>query len=924
MVIKLTDFFIGHIMPYGIWLGAFYLLISWLEERWRKADLVAFWKRKVVKISVIGGLIAVLLRALYLILKPWLIKQAWYNMLVHGLSQFWNLLTAYGVIATVISYYMKVYTPIKTYFIDPYWALWMNAFVVTFGICIVIELFALRWRVAFARAINILIFTVLSYPKIFSYLWGYQTPIEDILLANKIKAKLRENLNDSYEDALQGYDENGKKFENGAGGTSSTQTKKATALAMRRSSVKVRTTMDGTRKAKLFVLQSREAETDRSIEGVLKGFGERVSGDSVYFPSEVTYSQKDKGYVLDSSVPFNAGTNLGSWTSIFVDPLAIDNKVSVGGYGFVKVYKQILVDMFKYLQHLTPLAVYQRIVATAESKFKIDTSAEKAKYKIQHNLDLSVLDEPKDPDTGNDIATQRKIAIQHANARIKDITNALSMFKISGQFAGVQVGGNTAIYEYTLPPDPNLPNDFNKIQDGISQILRIKSKPIIKLNAGQLSVSIDNEVNIPISFADMIKRRKQGVSNIISGMVGIDAMGEPIYFELGDKNPHAMFFGKTGTGKTVSLEDILYSVMDATDPKHLRIAYVDGKGNSFEFMSKDSSHPNPFTYAPPGDASGDIEYSRAVIMSMEAETRRRIDLFKKAEVAKLSEYNKMMEEQGKEILPEILFVVDEFSAITQQDQTLRGEDAIKKNTVDKFEYIAKMSRSVGIRMLLANQSARKELVPGKISANVTGRVSLGVSEPIEAEIALPETGIAVNLLSQPGEFYSIMNGPMNPEHGNSPYIPQEQMNRLNDALIKKFGPCEYVMTREDILAIAETKNEEGNKEGSADKSKSYPVPNPAPTKETPLDEIAKLDDKYLPWLADNLEVVSANNESLSSNPAKRIPAINKGAKIIKRVDKWTETQEKVETAKTHARTGSRLSSFERVNRVTSGREHRKL
>ena len=60
MVIKLTDFFIGHIMPYGIWLGAFYLLISWLEERWRKADLVAFWKRKVVKISVVGGLIAVL------------------------------------------------------------------------------------------------------------------------------------------------------------------------------------------------------------------------------------------------------------------------------------------------------------------------------------------------------------------------------------------------------------------------------------------------------------------------------------------------------------------------------------------------------------------------------------------------------------------------------------------------------------------------------------------------------------------------------------------------------------------------------------------------------------------------------------------------------------------------------------------------
>lgn len=71
----------------------------------------------------------------------------------------------------------------------------------------------------------------------------------------------------------------------------------------------------------------------------------------------------------------------------------------------------------------------------------------------------------------------------------------------------------------------------------------------------------------------------------------------------------------------------------------------------------------------------------------------------------------------------------------------------------------------------------------------------------------------------------------------------------------------------------------------------YRVPSFVPTKETPLDEIAKLDDKYLSWLSENLEVVTLNNETLSSDPAKRILAIDKGTKILKRVDKWLEAQE---------------------------------
>src|SRR5699024_4252911 len=342
-----------------------------------------------------------------------------------------------------------------------------------------------------------------------------------------------------------------------------------------------------------------------------------------------------------------------------------------------------------------------------------DTTAEKSKYKAQQNLDLSVVPTPTDVDTGNDVETQTSLAQKVAKDRINDVTNALNTYKLGGSFDRVLVGGNTAIYEYTLPRSADLPTDFTKVSEGIANMLKTPDLPIISISAGVLSLSMVNGVNIPVDFRTMIKNRPRGMKSIISGIAGVDALGNNINVELGDVTPHMMLFGQTGKGKTVTIMTILYSVMSAVDPTQLKIAYIDGKGNSFEFMRTDNKssetyHPNPFTYSQPADASGDIDYARAMLKHMEKETRRRIELFKQRGISKLSEFNKRYPDEA---LYEILLVVDEFSAITDQDNNLKSSELAEYGVVDTFEYLAKMARSVGIRLLLANQTARKEKVP---------------------------------------------------------------------------------------------------------------------------------------------------------------------------------------------------------------------
>ena len=941
------------ILPYAIALGSFVLLIQLIERAYMRRNEDKTVKRALAIIVVVATL------SLTFVFFHWFMSVPmgqWLASFLHGMGTVLAKTPILGFITTwFINFKSSIIALCSRYFFD-----YLNAFLLVYFFGAMIALAGLKWRINFYRALNVILSVVIRFPLlVFQYFSGYQTPIKDKILQGVLKDKIRENLNDSYERAVDDIDDRGKKFEDGAGGTAATQTKKATAVAIRRATVTVKTAA-GQRKAHLLVKQSRETETDRSIENSLKGLGSRISGDSIYFPADPIYSSNEKGYIFDSIVSYEPAKELGSFTKIFNNPFEQQNKVSLGGKGSLQVFIDTLKNFWVYIRHLTPIAIENRIENSANERFTRDNSLDHAKYKIQQNLDLSVIPVPRDNETGNTIEEQRELALRTANSRIDDVKRALNSFKLSGQFMDVQVGGNTAVYRFSMPPDATLPDNFDQVQDKIGNLLHIAEKPIITLKAGILSVSLNNGVNIPVSFTDMIKNRKKGASCIISGMAGVDAMNEPIYFELGDKNPHAILFGKTGTGKTVTIFTIIYSVMSATDPKHLRIAYCDGKGNSFEFMKLDGEHPNPYLYAPPADASGDIEYARALIAYMEKECRDRIDLFKHEAVAKLSEYN---EKHPDDPLPEILFVCDEFSAITQQDKNLKASEMVKKGTIDKFEYLAKMARSVGIRLLLANQSARKELVPGKIAANITGRVSLGVSEPIEAEIALPETGIKVNLVNQPGEFYSIMNGPTHPEHGNSPYIPQKVANVLNDKLTEKFGKAEYVKTRDQIMeetGFAEKKDDKSSndevsdvpgatkdmlsenskhsvrssrststrsrfgtshtvnkstktslsvKKAIAKKENIIAKPEKKLTVETPLAEICRYANasggKYIPYLKQNLDIVNNNKELNSIDDNTRKNAMIMQTKIKELIDRYERTQKLANAStRTHAHTGS--------------------
>ncbi|STE38131.1 FtsK/SpoIIIE domain-containing protein [Enterococcus mundtii] len=860
------DIVLKWVLPMSIFFGMYLVFVKRLYSTYEKIDVDRIW-RNLVKLGIIVGVLTIV----WNILIDSTILQSIANFL--GLSADWISKT------TVSQYlYSKGNEGSKRVFSFLYYWIpfYFRAMVIVWTISTLIFIQSLIWRIQFTRCVSIILSTVFLSPYLTSkYFIGYQTPFFDYVYSRLFLAKLKENINDSWFDALQGVDQNGNKFDSGTGGSVQTQRIKAATIALRRTKSTIKTA-NGVRRAKMVTKKSRETDTDLLIEKTLKGFGDRVTASNIRFQENPVFNGNQGGYVFDSDVAYSAADVLGSWGAIFANPLARENKIKNGGDGFFMTLFESYREMIKYVKHCTPAAIYESIIAKQKRLYSPDVTLEKAKYVAQSNIDLSVIPEPVDPDTGNTIEMQLEIAQKVAKDRIEDISNALNAFKLSGTFDKVLVGGNTAIYQYTLPRSTTLPTDLSKVERGIAQLLKTNDIPMIEVRAGILSISMVNGVKIPVDFRRMIETREKGLRSIISGIAGVDAMGNNILVELGDTTPHCMLFGATGRGKTVTIMNILFSVMAAVDPTMLKVVAIDGKGNSFEFLRSDNKdsenyHPNPFMYAQPADGSGDIDYARALLKHIEKENRRRIELFKQRGVSKLSVFN---EKYPGEKLCELLVVVDEFSALTDLDALLSSDEYVVKSITETMEYLAKMGRSCGIHLLAANQTARKEKVPGRITANISGRVTLGVNEPQESYIALPDSGIAVHNISQAGEFYSMMNGIRSIEHGNSPYLSDETMNSINDCLEAKFGHHDYVISREEVLKEME---EYFDEEGKL----SYKIPTVLPTVETSIDDLLFLINQFPDWANANREsVVFKNNIYLDKEKC-----VN-----------WKENKQKVELA----------------------------
>ncbi|WP_285814998.1 FtsK/SpoIIIE domain-containing protein [Thomasclavelia cocleata] len=165
-----------------------------------------------------------------------------------------------------------------------------------------------------------------------------------------------------------------------------------------------------------------------------------------------------------------------------------------------------------------------------------------------------------------------------------------------------------------------------------------------------------------------------------------------------EKYPHAFIAGETGSGKSNILKCLIYQALE----KGYEVILIDFKrGVSFSGFKEDV----PIYY--------DYEETVSVLSDTVEETKKRLDLFRECGVESLNDYNKVA------MIPlerKIIFI-DELAELL----SVRDKEK-SKILYNNIETLVRLSRSVGIHLIMGIQRPDSTIVTGQIKSNVAYRV----------------------------------------------------------------------------------------------------------------------------------------------------------------------------------------------------------
>ena len=163
----LLNFGLRVLLPFAIASGSFLALTAYLEHRYETSNLDIFWK-KLLKWALIIG-IALLIISVIIHSQPYIATKQWLINVVHAIER----MPIFGVAVTSIANF--------NHWLATLWHNWSGVYISWFEIVYlfgtIIEIFALKWRITFWRAFNVIWPAVVKFPLILTYFTGHQTPI---------------------------------------------------------------------------------------------------------------------------------------------------------------------------------------------------------------------------------------------------------------------------------------------------------------------------------------------------------------------------------------------------------------------------------------------------------------------------------------------------------------------------------------------------------------------------------------------------------------------------------------------------------------------------------------------------------------------------------------------------------------------------
>ncbi len=360
----------------------------------------------------------------------------------------------------------------------------------------------------------------------------------------------------------------------------------------------------------------------------------------------------------------------------------------------------------------------------------------------------------------------------------KEIINrVLHDFDIDGEVVNYTKGPAFTRYEIGLAPGVNV-KKVNSIYNNLQLDLQSESLRLLSPIPGKNTIGIEvpNDKREIVSFGDLVNEDFIHDGKPLNVALGKNIDGSLVYKDI-TKMPHCLIAGATKSGKSVSINTIIISLLVKNSPEDLKLILVDPKKVEFSFYNDIPHLATPII--------DDPQMAAEALKWAVEEMDRRYEVFARNRVRNLEGYNeKRANDPELEKLPYYVIIIDEFNDLIMQCANDVNYCVLR---------LAQKARAAGMHVILATQRPTTDVVNGTIKANFPCRIAFRVSSDLDSRVILDEQG-AESLLGN-GDMLIKTDQPL--QRAQGAYISDNEIGDVADYLCDNYDP-DFVFSHEDL------------------------------------------------------------------------------------------------------------------------------
>lgn len=385
---------------------------------------------------------------------------------------------------------------------------------------------------------------------------------------------------------------------------------------------------------------------------------------------------------------------------------------------------------------------------------------------------IDLLDEPETQERDEEWIQSKK----------DELNESFYYFNVPAEVVNVVEGPSVTRFELSVEKGVKV-SRITALQDDIKMALAAKDIRIEAPIPGTSLVGIEvpNQKPTKVNLRSLIETDtfKQSESKLTVAM-GSRINNEPLMMDIA-KTPHALIAGATGSGKSVSINSILISLLYRNHPEELKLLLIDPK-----MVELAPYNELPHLVAP---VITDVKAATQSLKWAVEEMEKRYKLFAQKHVRNITAYNKKV--NYDERMPKIVIVIDELA-----DLMMMAPQDVEQS----ISRIAQKARACGIHMLVATQRPSVNVITGLIKANIPTRIAFMVSSIVDSRTIL-DSGGAERLLGY-GDMLYLGGGMNKPIRVQGTFVSDEEIDSVVEYIKSQRGP-EYLFQEKELLKKTE-------------------------------------------------------------------------------------------------------------------------